>query len=354
MQKNKKTVINLGNNFIGIDHPPFIIAEMSGNHNNSFERAIQIVDKVAKSGAHAIKLQTYTPDTMTINLNKREFHIDDENSLWKGKSLYDLYEEAHTPWDWHKPIFDRAIEKGLIPFSSPFDSSAIDFLEDLNVDLYKSASFENTDLPLIKKAASTGKPLIISTGMATIAELHETVEVARENGCKDLVLLKCTSTYPSEPLNSNIKTIPHLRDLFNCEVGLSDHTLGIGASIASIALGATTIEKHFTLDRNDGGVDSAFSLDPPELKSLVEESKSAWQSLGNITYGIDETEKSSVQFRRSLYIVEPMKKGEVISKSNLRTIRPGLGLPPKYIDKFIGKTVKFDIEKGTPLSWDMI
>ena len=354
MKDKKINEIKVGNRYIGPNHPPFIIAEMSGNHNQSLDRALEIVDSVASSGAHAIKIQTYTPDTMTINLNEREFHIDNKESLWKGKSLYDLYGEAYTPWEWHKQIFDRAKKHGLIAFSSPFDSSAVDFLEGLGVEIFKIASFENTDIPLIKKVAKTGKPMIISTGMATVAELDESVRAAKENGCKELILLKCTSTYPALPINSNIKTIPHLNNLFDCQIGLSDHTLGIGAAIASVAMGATVIEKHFTLDRNDGGVDSAFSLEPNELKSLVEESCSAWQSLGSINYGISESEKTSIQFRRSLYIVKDMNKGDEISASNLRAIRPGLGLPPKYINNFIGKSLICNVKKGTPLSWDLI
>lgn len=352
--KKKLKNIKVGNTFIGPEYPPFIIAEMSGNHNQSLERALEIVDAAASAGAHALKIQTYTPDTMTINLNEREFHISDKDSLWKGKSLYDLYGEAYTPWEWHEEIFRRAKDHGLIPFSSPFDVTAVDFLEDLEVEIYKIASFENTDIPLIKKVASTGKPIIISTGMATVAELDESVRAARESGCNDLILLKCTSTYPAHPINSNINTIPHLQELFECQVGLSDHTLGVGASIASVALGATVIEKHFTLDRDDGGVDSAFSLNPDDLNTLVVETNSAWQSLGEINYGISESEKSSLQFKRSLYIVKDMKKGQTITKSDLRAIRPGLGLPPKYIEKFIGKVIKRNIKKGTPLSWDLI
>ena len=351
-QKKLKN-IKVGKRFIGPEYPPFIIAEMSGNHNQSLDRALEIVDAAASAGAHALKIQTYTPDTMTINLNEREFHISDENSLWKGKSLYDLYGEAHTPWEWHEKIFRRAKDHGLVPFSSPFDATAVDFLENLGVEIYKIASFENTDIPLIQKVASTGKPIIISTGMATVAELDESVRAARESGCNDLILLKCTSTYPALPINSNINTIPHLQELFKCQVGLSDHTLGVGASIASVALGATVIEKHFTLDRNDGGVDSAFSLDPDDLSTLVDETNSAWQSLGEINYGISESEKSSLQFKRSLYIVKDMKKGQIITKSDIRAIRPGLGLPPKYIEKFIGKTIKNNIKKGL-LSWDLI
>ena len=346
-------MIQIENRKIGISESPFIIAEMSGNHNHSLDRAIEIVDAAAKAGVSALKIQTYTADTMTIDLDEREFHIDDPSSLWKGKSLYNLYGEAYTPWEWHKPIFDRARELGVIPFSSPFDETAVDFLEDLNVSFYKIASFENTDLPLIKRVASTGKPIIISTGMATVAELDETVRTARESGCKDLILLKCTSTYPATPENTNISTIPHLRELFICEVGLSDHTMGTGVSIASIALGATVIEKHFTLRRSDGGVDSSFSMEPNEMEQLVIESTRAWQALGKISYGPTEAEKKSLQYRRSLYIVKNIKKGEALTLENVRAIRPGLGLKTKYLDQVIGKPVKQDLKRGTALSWDL-
>jgi pseudaminic acid synthase len=284
--------IKIAEKIIGSNKPPFIIAEMSGNHNHSLERALKIVEAVAKTGAHALKIQTYTPDTMTLDLDEREFHISDSNSLWSGQSLYKLYGEAYTPWDWHKPIFDKARDLGLIAFSTPFDESAVDFLENLEVPCYKIASFENTDLNLIRKVAATGKPMIISTGMASIAELDETVIAARQAGCKDLVLLKCTSTYPAKPDNTNILTIPHMRELFGCEVGLSDHTMGIGVSVASVALGATVIEKHFTLNRTDGGVDSTFSMEPKEMAQLVVESYQAWQSLGEISYGATESEKN--------------------------------------------------------------
>jgi pseudaminic acid synthase len=338
----------------GLKHPPFIIAEMSGNHNQSLERALEIVETAAKSGVHALKIQTYTADTMTLNLERDEFSISDRNSLWTGNSLYKLYQEAYTPWEWHKPIFDRCRDLGLIGFSTPFDETAVDFLESLDVPLYKIASFENTDLPLIRKVAQTGKPMIISTGMASIAELDETVRAARESGCQDLTLLKCTSTYPATPGNSNLLTIPHLRDLFNVQVGLSDHTMGIGAAVASIALGATVIEKHFTLSRADGGVDSAFSMEPSEMQQLVIESERAWQALGNITYGPTEAEKASMVFRRSLYIVNDMSAGDVFTAINLKAIRPGMGLPPKYYETFMGKQVKRDVQMGTPLSWDLI
>ena len=346
--------IDIGGRLVGRDHRPFVIAEMSGNHNQSLDRALEIVEAAAASGAHALKIQTYMPDTMTLDLAEREFFIADKNSLWKGKSLYALYGEAYTPWEWHAPIFERARERGMVPFSTPFDATAVDFLEDLEVACYKIASFENTDLPLIRKVAATGKPLIISTGMASVAELDETVRAAREAGCDDLILLKCTSTYPATPANTNILTIPHLRELFGTEVGLSDHTMGVGVSVASVALGATVVEKHFTLARADGGVDSAFSMEPAEMASLVVETERAWQALGKVSYGATAAEEKSKVFRRSLYIAEDMKAGEVFTPANLRAIRPGLGLPPKYIDLAMGKTVKRDVAKGTPLSWDLL
>lgn len=333
---------------------PFIIAEMSGNHNQSLERALEIVEAAAKTGVHALKIQTYTADTMTIDETKGEFSINDEKSLWHGKSLYNLYKEAYTPWEWHKAIFDRCTELGIIGFSTPFDDSSVDFLESLNVPIYKIASFENVDLPLIRKVAATGKPIIMSTGMASLAELDEAVSAAREAGCKELVILKCTSNYPANPQNTNISTIPHMRELFNCEVGLSDHTLGLGVAVASVALGATVIEKHFTLARADGGVDSVFSLEPHEMNMLVAESERAWQALGKITYGPTEKEKASLQFRRSLYVGTDMKAGEPFTPENLRIIRPGLGLVPKYYEVFLGRTVSRDIKKGTPVSWDLL
>jgi pseudaminic acid synthase len=339
---------------IGLGHKPFIIAEMSGNHNQSLERALSIVEAAAKAGAHALKLQTYTADTMTLDVEDNEFSITDPNSLWTGTSLHKLYQEAYTPWEWHKPIFDKCRELGMIGFSTPFDETAVDFLEKLEVPLYKIASFENTDIPLIRKVAATGKPMIISTGMATVAELDETVRAAREAGCQDLVLLKCTSTYPATPEFSNITTIPHLRQLFQCEVGLSDHTMGVGASVAAVALGATVIEKHFTLRRADGGVDSTFSLEPEEMSSLVTESERAWQALGAVTYGPSEREKPSLQFRRSLYVAKDMKAGDVFTPANLRAIRPGFGLPPKHLTELMGKGVKRDVKKGTPVSWDLL
>lgn len=339
---------------IGRGSPPFVIAEMSGNHNQSLARALEIVEAAARSGAHGLKIQTYTPDTMTLDLDEREFLISDAKSLWRGTSLYKLYGEAYTPWEWHKPIFDRCQELGMIGFSTPFDDSAVDFLEELDVPCYKIASFENTDIPLIRKVAATGKPMIISTGMASIAELDDTVRAARDSGCRDLVLLKCTSTYPATPENTNILTIPHMRELFGCEVGLSDHTMGVGVSVASVALGATVIEKHFTLARADGGVDSAFSMEPAEMAALVQESERAWQSLGAVRYGAMAAEEKSLQFRRSLYIVRDMKAGQVLTRDDVRAIRPGLGLPPKYLQVVLGQRVAADVKRGTALSWALL
>lgn len=347
-------MITIGGHSIGRGHRPFIIAEMSGNHNQSLDRAIEIVDRAAATGAQAIKLQTYTADTMTIDHDKGEFFIADKSSLWAGTSLYKLYQEAYTPWEWQKTLFERARRHGMICLSTPFDDTAVDFLESLDAPCYKIASFENTDLPLIRRVAATGKPIIISTGMATIAELDETVRAAREAGCKDLILLKCTSTYPATPENTNLATIPHMRDLFGCEVGLSDHTMGIGVSVASVALGATVIEKHFTLRRADGGVDSAFSMEPEEMTQLVVETERAWQALGQIEYGPLEAEKKSLQFRRSLYVVEDIAAGGTLTHDNVRAIRPGLGLPPKYIDNVIGRTVKEAVSRGTPLGWALL
>lgn len=333
---------------------PFLIAELSGNHNQSLPRALQLVDAAAEAGAHAVKIQTYTADTMTLDISDGEFRINDESSLWKGKTLYQLYQEAHTPWEWHKPIFDRCRERGMIGFSTPFDHSAVEFLESLDVPCYKIASFENTDLPLIRKVAATRKPLIISTGMATLAELDEAVTTARAAGARDLILLKCTSSYPASPENSNVCTIPQLKALFHCEAGLSDHTMGIGAAIASVALGGTVIEKHFTLRRADGGVDSAFSLEPDEFRGLAVETERAWQALGEVAFGPTETERKSLAFRRSLYVVKDMTAGEVFTSENLRAIRPGHGLPARYHEILIGKAVRSDVKRGTPVNWDLL
>jgi pseudaminic acid synthase len=339
---------------VGAKAPPFCIAEMSGNHNQSLERALAIVDAAAKAGAHALKLQTYTADTMTIQADSGSFRINDAKSLWAGKSLYQLYQEAHTPWEWHAPIMERCRKLGLVCFSTPFDESAVDFLEKLRVPCYKVASFENTDLPLVRRIAATGKPMIISTGMATAAELDETVRAARAAGCKDLVLLKCTSTYPATPENTNIQTIPHMRELFGCQVGLSDHTMGTGVAVAAVALGATVIEKHFTLARADGGVDSTFSMEPAEFASLVTETERAWRALGQVSYGPVGAEKESLKFRRSLYVVADIKRGEEFDARNVRAIRPGDGLPTKYLELFVGRRAARDIVRGTPLDWDML
>ena len=343
--------IKIGSHTIGESHKAFIIAEMSGNHNQSLERALELVDAAADAGAHALKLQTYTADTITM---EGVYSIDDKNSLWSGKQLHDLYQLAYTPWEWHKPIFDRAKEKGLVAFSSPFDDTAVDFLESLNVPAYKIASFENTHHPLLRKVAKTGKPVIMSTGVSTISDIAESVSVLKNAGCKELILLKCTSTYPATPENSNLLTIPHLSVLHDCHVGLSDHTMGIGTSVAAVALGARVIEKHFTLRRADGGVDSAFSMEPEELKSLVVECERAFQSLGKIQYGILPAEEKSRKFKRSIYISNDMKAGEVINESNIRIIRPGLGLEPKYFEVVLGKKINKDVVKGTPLTWDLI
>ncbi|MCD5992990.1 pseudaminic acid synthase [Pseudomonas sp. CDFA 602] len=348
------TSFQIGCRRIGTDAPPFVIAEMSGNHNQSLEQALLIVDAAARAGAHALKLQTYTADTMTLDLSEGEFLIKDPKSLWVGSSLHDLYEKAHTPWAWHEPIFERARALGMEVFSTPFDESAVEFLESLQVPAYKIASFENTDLPLIRRVAATGKPMIISTGMASIAELDETVRAARAAGCKDLVLLKCTSTYPATAQNSNVRTIPHLKQLFGCEVGLSDHTMGVGVSIAAVAMGACVIEKHFTLDRSAGGVDASFSLEPHEMASLVIETERAWQGLGQVKYGPTQAELSSLQYRRSLYVVRDMVAGEAFSKDNVRAIRPGWGLPPKYIEAVFGRKARHALSRGTALAWEMV
>jgi len=346
--------MNIGHSRVGLGLAPYVIAEMSGNHNQSLERALSIVDAVAAAGAHAIKLQTYTADTMTLEKESGEFFISDPNSLWRGQALHKLYKQAYTPWDWHKPIMERAASKGLMCFSSPFDESAVDFLESLEVPAYKIASFECVDLPLIEKVASTGKPLIISTGMATIGEIAEAVDAARSSGCKELVLLKCTSTYPASPENSNIRTIAHMRELFGCEVGLSDHTMGIGASVAAVAFGATVIEKHVTLSRDEGGVDAAFSLEPHELSSLVAETSRAWEALGSVHYGPTSAEVNARLRRRSLYIAKDMYEGEILTEENLRRVRPGHGLEPKYYEIVLGRAVNSSVKAGTPLSWDLI
>lgn len=343
-----------GDRRVGKGAPPFIIAEMSGNHNQSLDRALEIVDVAAKSGAHALKLQTYTADTMTLDVSKKEFYINDPKSLWKNHTLYELYRKAYTPWEWHEPIMRRARELGILCFSSPFDSSSLEFLESLDTPCYKIASFENTDIPLIEKVAATGKPMIISTGMATVSEIDEAVRAARASGCSDLMLLKCTSTYPASAKDTNLLTVPHMRTMFDCEVGISDHTLGIGVAIAAVALGATAIEKHFTLRRADGGVDSAFSMEPDEMKALVAASEQAWQSLGKVSYGPTTQERASLKFRRSLYIAKDVGSGKTLTEDVIRCIRPGYGLPPKFLSIVLGRRLSVAAKAGTPLTWDLI
>jgi N-acetylneuraminate synthase len=346
--------IAIGPHMVGAGHRPLVVAEMSGNHNRSFERALAIVESVARAGAQALKLQTYTADTMTLDLREREFVISDPASPWQGYSLHELYQKASTPWEWHEPLFHRCRELGLIAFSTPFDATAVDFLETLGVPCYKIASFENTDLPLIRKVASTGKPVIISTGMASAAEIDEAVTTARAAGCQDLILLKCTSNYPATPASSNLTTIPHMRELFGCLVGLSDHTLGIGAAVASVALGAVLIEKHVTHSRAEGGVDSGFSLEPGELRLLVDESHRAWQALGSVHYGVSPEERASLIFRRSLYVSQDIKAGESFTVGNVRIVRPGKGLPPRFYDTILGRKAARDARKGDPVTWDLI
>ncbi|HEX7905938.1 MAG TPA: pseudaminic acid synthase [Chitinophagaceae bacterium] len=339
---------------IGIGFKPFIIAEMSGNHNKSVDKAMAIVKAAAESGADALKLQTYTPDSLTIDHRGGLFDITDPQSLWNGRNLYELYQEAMTPYEWHKPIFEYANKLGMVCFSTPFDEKAVDFLDDLGAPLHKIASFENNHHPLLKKIARTGKPVIMSTGVSSLADLTESVGILKDNNCKELVLLKCTSTYPATPENTNVKTIPHMKELFQCEIGLSDHTMGVGASIAAVSLGATVIEKHFCLSRAEGGVDSAFSLEPSEFKMLVTETERAWQSLGGVQYGIQETEKKSISYKRSVYIVEDIKAGEKFNEKNIRIIRPGNGAHPRFYETIIGKKAVKDITKGTPFQFDLM
>lgn len=350
-----KQEIMIGSRKVGPGHKPFVIAEMSGNHNQSLDRALAIVDAAAKTGAHALKLQTYTAETMTLNIAEGDFQITDSKSLWKGRNLFDLYKEAYTPWEWHAPIMKRCQELGMYCFSTPFDETAVDFLEELDVPCYKIASFENTCIPLIKKVAKQKKPIIISTGMAKVGELEETVRTVRELGCEDLILLKCTSTYPATPENTNILTIPHMRELFDVQVGLSDHTMGCGVSVASVALGATVIEKHFTLSRADGGVDSTFSMEPAEFTRLVEETERAWLSLGHVVYGTQsaQEEKSKI-FRRSIYVCEDVKAGEIFDEKNVRCIRPGFGLETKHYENILGKKANRTLKKGTAMRLEFV
>lgn len=346
--------IKIGHITISPNHKPFVIAEMSGNHNQSLDRAFALVDAAAEAGAHALKLQTYTADTITFNSKSDEFVIKDQNSIWKNQNLHQLYQQAYTPWEWHKPIFDRAKSLGMVAFSSPFDLTSVEFLESLDVPCYKIASFENTDHILLKRVAQTGKPVIMSTGVSSVADIQESVKVLRANGCTELVLLKCTSTYPATPESTNLRTIPHLRELHNCQVGLSDHTMGIGASVAAVALGAVVLEKHFTLRRADGGVDSVFSLEPEELKNLVDESERAFLAMGKVSYELSEKEQKSLQFKRSLYVVEDMKMGDSFTPQNVRSIRPAYGLHTRYYEDILDNTASKDIQAGTALAWELI
>ena len=329
----------------------YIIAEMSGNHNQSLERALAIVDAAAQSGAHALKLQTYTADTITM---RGAYTIDDKNSLWAGSELYELYQQAYTPWEWHQPIFERARALGMDAFSSPFDETAVDFLETLNVPIYKIASFENTHHPLLRKVARTGKPVIMSTGVASFDDIAESVDVLKSAGCKEIILLKCTSTYPASPEKTNLLTIPHMRERWQCEIGLSDHTMGIGVALAAVGLGVRVIEKHFTLNRADGGVDSAFSMEPHEMKALVDESLKAHQALGHVQTEVQAVEEKSLLFKRSIYAEKDIEVGETLNDTNLKIIRPALGLAPKHWENIQGKKAKTAIKAGQPLSWEMI
>ncbi|MBL8370328.1 MAG: pseudaminic acid synthase [Burkholderiaceae bacterium] len=347
-------MIKIANRHIGADSAPFIIAEMSGNHNQSLERALKIVDAAVDSGAHAIKLQTASPDGLTLDIDSPDFKITETNSLWYGKSLYQLYKEAVTPWEWHQPIFEHCRMRGIIAFSSPFELKAVDFLEDLGVPCYKIASFELIDTQLVRRVAKTGKPMIMSTGMATLSEIETAVKTVRAEGNNQIILLKCTSTYPARPTNTNLLTIPHLRAAFGTQVGLSDHTMGVGVPCAAVALGASVIEKHFTLARSDGGVDSAFSLEPHEMKLLVEETERAWQAVGEVRYGGSDDEQASLKYRRSIYISRDVKAGELLTSENIRIVRPGFGIAPKYFDLLVGRRVNKDLPKGTPMSWGFI
>lgn len=347
-------IFHIADRPIGLEHPPFVIAELSGNHNQSLERAMELIDVAAEAGAHAVKLQTYTADTLTLDVDNEYFTINDPKSLWNGRRLYELYREAHTPWEWHAPLFKRARSHGLIAFSTPFDLTAVDFLMSLDVPCFKIASFECTHLPLLRAVAQTGKPVILSTGMASKAEIEEALTTLRESGCNDIVILKCTSTYPALPLNTNLRTIPEMRTTFGCEVGISDHTMGTGVSVAAVALGATVIEKHFTLRRADGGVDSAFSMEPHELKQLVDESERAWQALGTVSFGCTPAEEKSKQFRQSIFAAREIAAGETLTAENVRIVRPSAGLAPKHFATIVGRRAERPISKGTPIEWPLV
>lgn len=346
--------LHFGSVAVGSAHEPFVIAEMSGNHNGDLERALDIVRAAGEAGAHAVKIQTYTADTITLDVDSPLFRLSPDHALWPNRRLYDLYEEAHTPWDWHEPIFSLARELGMVPFSAPFDPTAVDFLVDLEVPVLKSASSEITDLPLIRKIAEAGRPMIISTGTATLGEIDAAVRAAKETGNEQIVVLACTASYPAPPESSNLRAIPVLRDGLGLQIGLSDHTLGIGASVAAVAMGATVIEKHFTLDRNDGGVDSAFSLDPAEFRLLVSETRTAWQAMGEPVVGPKKIEAEGLRFRRSLFVSRDVKAGEKVSPDNVRSVRPADGLPPETYSQIEGREFRGDVAKGTPMSWDLL
>lgn len=337
---------------IGPEYPPYIIAELSANHNGSLDTALRIVDAAAAAGADAIKLQTYRADTITLDSDAEEFVI--RGGLWDGKRLHDLYAEAHMPWDWHRPLFDHARAQGITIFSSPFDTTAIDLLEDLNAPAYKIASFEAVDLPLIRYAASTGKPMIISTGMADAEEIGEAIAAARDGGCRELAILHCVSGYPAPPEDYNLRSIPDMIERFGLVTGLSDHTLDNSTAIASVALGASIIEKHFTLDRNGGGPDDSFSLEPADMAALCREAKTAWQALGRVDYGRKSSEQGNVQFRRSLYFVRDLKAGEEITADAVRSVRPGYGLAPKHLDAVLGRRVIRDVARNTAVGWEIV
>jgi pseudaminic acid synthase len=337
---------------IGPDHSPYVIAELSANHNGKHETALRIIEEAKKAGADAVKLQTYKPDTITLNCDSEDFKI--RGGLWDGRTLYELYEEAHMPWDWHKPLFDRARQLGITIFSSPFDNTAIDLLEDLNAPAYKIASFEAVDLPLIKYAASTGKPMIISTGMADAEEIQEAIDAAREGGCKQLAVLHCVSGYPAPAEDYNLRTIPDMIERFGLVTGLSDHTLDNTTAITSVAMGASIIEKHFTLDRSGSGPDDSFSLEPAELTALCQGAKTAWSALGRVDYGRKSSEQGNVKFRRSLYFVKDMKAGDVITEDCIRSVRPGFGLAPKEYENLIGKRINSNVNFGSPVKWNLI
>jgi N-acetylneuraminate synthase len=348
------TTINFGDVPVGPDHQPFIIAEMSGNHNGDIERAKDIVRAMAETGVQALKLQTYTADTITLDVDLPAFRLPSEHELWGGARLYDLYQEAHTPWEWHEPLFELANSLGMLAFSSPFDPTAIDFLEKLNVPAYKVASNEIGDLPLVRGMAETGKPIIISTGSATLVDIDAAVRAARSTGNEQIIVLSCTASYPAPPEQSNLRSIPVLRDALGVQVGLSDHTMGIGAAIAAVALGATVIEKHVTLSRADGGVDSAFSLEPDEVKALVEGTKVAQQALGQPVIGPKQAEQNVLRFRRSLYVTRDVKAGEKVAADNVRSVRPAGGLAPDAFASVEGREFRVDTPKGTPLTWDVL